>query len=77
MTQINIGDEFITRSRDDAHGNYILVVDKILKSQVQESDDLIKYSYLKNDKTKRDTAKRWWFVEYCYKIRQRYGKKNS
>jgi len=75
--EINMGDEFITLSPEDADGGYILKIEEIQPSKSNPLDDLISYSVrhsfkdaegvIKHKKILKK-ARRWWLRDHCVKI---------
>jgi hypothetical protein len=75
--KIKPGDEFITKSSNNAYGGYVLTVVSIVKNKNKNDDDQINFftsdmHYSKSGSakfsTKQRSAKRWWFNDYCQKI---------
>jgi hypothetical protein len=78
--EIEIGDEFVTKSPANAHGKYVLEIVSIEKSENDNpEDDRIEYSetdmkYSKSGSakfsTRRGFGRRWWFNDYCLKLKR-------
>jgi len=77
--EINIGDEFITKSRGDANGGYVMTILQVLKDKKDSHNDTIEVLTRDLKRTKSGqaklvehifSAKRWWINEWCKKIKR-------
>lgn len=72
---IKIGEEYITRSAGSAYGGYVMTIVSIERNK-KTLDSMVIFSITDmkrvrgNSKltTRQDTARLWWFEEYCQKI---------
>ena len=79
-SETKVGDEFITKNKDDAHGGYVLTIISVKKDKNLLADSIVKFSTVDMHRTKSGNAKfkssesdarLWWFNEFCTKVKRK------